>query len=485
MPIFESSIQNKVRYGYYICLVLIIIISLLNYFNLKTIRKKIDFSFIISQFFDTALEMRRFEKNFFLYRDKYDYDENLRYTEMAEDILKRNRGAIEELSPHTDVSAMEGTIREYKALMERYYIRSKSKTADPADFYVLESRIREKGKRLVSETEVISVAERKYVQSLIISSKRFLLFAVAILVIVGWLTGRFFSFMVVRPLKRLEESMQRISDGKFDRLSFESKDREIISLNNAFSRMIKELELRQVRFILQSEKLACLGTMVSGVAHQLNNPLSNISSSCQILHEEIEDKDIEYKRELMRQIEREVDRAKTMVHSLLEFSRKKEFKSKPMALKVLVEDTIRLIRGDVPTKVEIVVNIPETIWIIADKQRIEQAIINIVKNGIDAIPDEGRVLLVAMEYPEEKTVVIRIEDTGVGIDEEVIRRIFDPFFTTKEEGKGSGLGLFVAREIIEEHEGSIEVESTAGKGTTFIIKLPVKEALCSGQGEDA
>src|SRR3990172_9676035 len=96
----SSSIQNKVRYGYYFCLVLIIVVSLFNYFNLKTIRKKIDFSFVISQFFDTTLQMRRFEKNFFLYKDRFDYTENVRFTDMAEGILKKNREAITRLVPN-------------------------------------------------------------------------------------------------------------------------------------------------------------------------------------------------------------------------------------------------------------------------------------------------------------------------------------------------------------------------------------------------
>ena len=103
--------------------------------------------------------------------------------------------------------------------------------------------------------------------------------------------GQILSRMVVRPLKMLEESMGVIAEGKFERVSIDSHDREILSLTNAFNTMLKELELRQ-RHLVQSEKLASLGTLLSGVAHELNNPLSNISSSCQILTEEIEDTDI-------------------------------------------------------------------------------------------------------------------------------------------------------------------------------------------------
>ena len=365
--------------------------------------------------------------------------------------------------------------------MQRYY--GMDKTRGLIEAYEVEGRIREKGKKIVDATEAISVAERTYIQSLIASSGRVLMLSIAFLVIVGLIVGHYLSRMVVSPLKQLEEGIQKIIDGKFDSLAIASSDREIVSLSNAFSRMLKELELRQMRFIMQSEKLACLGTMVSGVAHQLNNPLSNIFSSCQILHEEIEYPDVEYKRELMQQIEKEVERAKAMVLSLLEFSRKKEFKSKPIPLRGLVEDTIRLVQGDIPSKVAVRTDVPETSWITADKQRLEQAILNLIKNAIDAMPDGGAISISAEEDNENRLVKIRVRDSGIGMDADTVKHIFDPFFTTKEDGKGSGLGLYVAREIVEEHEGSIKVVSAEGQGTTFLIKLPMKEALCDGAGE--
>ena len=187
-----------------------------------------------------------------------------------------------------------------------------------------------------------------------------------------------------------------------------------------------------------------------------------------------------YKKELMQQIEKEVERAKAMVHSLLEFSRKKEFKSKPIPVKGLMEDTIRLVQGDIPSKVEVRVEVPEGCWITADKQRIEQAVLNLVKNAIDAMPDGGTISITADEDDESKLVRIRVRDSGIGMDADTAKRIFDPFFTTKEDGKGSGLGLYVAREIIEEHEGSIKAVSIEGEGTTFLITLPMQEALCDG-----
>ncbi|MBI4691820.1 MAG: HAMP domain-containing histidine kinase [Nitrospirae bacterium] len=215
--------------------------------------------------------------------------------------------------------------------------------------------------------------------------------------------------------------------------------------------------------------------MVSGVAHQLNNPLSNISTSCQILLEEIEGSDMSYKRDLMQQIEEQIDRAKNMVHSLLEFSRKKEFKNEPLPLIDLVEDSIRLLQGVIPSRLEVKVDISENLWIIADKQRIQQAILNIIKNSIDAVPDEGQIFISARSNIGTKSIDLAIKDTGIGIEPEDINKIFNPFFTTKTDGKGSGLGLFVAREIIKEHDGIIEVNSKPGEGTVFTVKLPLKE----------
>jgi signal transduction histidine kinase len=469
---FQSSIHNKVSYGYYICLALIIIVALSNYLNLRRIDRKITFSFTVAELFDTTLQIRQFEKNYFLYKSKEDYSENLRFTEKAEDIIQSNKEAIKKLSIRPDIYALEIDIGEYKSLMQRYF--RMDKLLNPVETYTLEGDIRAKGRKIVNATEYILTTERKYIQSLIVSSKRILIGSVVLLIIVGCIIGQYLSRMVVRPLKQLEDNMQRIADGRFDALSTGSSDREIISLGNAFSRMIKEIESRQMRFISQSEKLASLGTMISGIAHQLNNPLSNISTSCQILHEEIEEADINYKKELLQQIEGQIGRAKAMVHSLLEFSKKKEFKGEPLPLKDLVDDTIRLIRGDIPTKVDVSVSIPEDVWLIADKQRLQQAILNIIKNGIDAIPDEGKVSISAKEDIKNNNVEVKIQDTGIGIEPENIERIFEPFFTTKADG-GSGLGLFVTREIIKEHEGLIAVDSVVGQGTTFTIKLPLKE----------
>jgi signal transduction histidine kinase len=238
--------------------------------------------------------MRRFEKNYFLYKDLHDYEENLLYTEKAEALIRNNRESIKMLSPDTDVHAIEELILTYKGLIRDYH--DGHTTAPLISLMALEGKIRETGKKIVEATEGISIAERSYILSMITFSKRVIYISVMLVIVAGILIGQFFSMMVVRPLKDLEDKMQRIAEGKFEKLEVQSSDTEIVSLSNACSRMIQEIELRQKHFMMQSEKLVTLGTMVSGVAHELNNPLSNIYSSCQILHEEIEEGDMAYKR---------------------------------------------------------------------------------------------------------------------------------------------------------------------------------------------
>jgi two-component system, NtrC family, sensor kinase len=366
---------------------------------------------------------------------------------------------------------------------------------DPVEKIIFEKELRKVGKDIITVAENISKTERTYVQSLLNNSRNILVFSIISLIFMAIVIGQILSRMVVRPLKMLEQSMGIIAEGKFERVAIDSHDREILSLANAFNTMLKELELRQ-RHLVQSEKLASLGTLLSGVAHELNNPLSNISSSCQILSEEIEDTDITYKKELLSQIDEQTDRARNIVRSLLEFSREKIFKKELIRLKELFEETIRFVKGQVPTNITIELNIPDEINIYADKQRMQQAFLNLIKNAIDSMSDTGDIHIKAARHSaidkiegkaeifnylkyhgkctlEEDTVDIIINDSGPGIPQELISRIFDPFFTTKDVGKGSGLGLFIVHEIIEEHDGCIAVDSKINEGTTFLIRLPL------------
>lgn len=224
--------------------------------------------------------------------------------------------------------------------------------------------------------------------------------------------------------------------------------------------------------LIQSEKLSSLGTLAAGVAHELNNPLNNISITCQMLVEELGDIVDAENIERLQWIESHVDKAAGIVRTMLEFSREHEFTLSRASLVQTINDTIRLTQGDVPSNVEVRKEIPEDILLNIDKTRIEQALINLLINSIHAMEQGGSITIATRINQDKGNVTITVTDTGVGIPEENLTKIFDPFFTTKSTGVGTGLGLSLTYGIIEQHGGKITVSSRVGKGTSFIITLP-------------
>lgn len=493
---YRPSIRQKITLGYYAIVAIIIGLSVFTFLELQFMEHRIRSGEAISEFFDTTLEIRRFEKNYFLYGQKSDYRENRDYVKKAVSLLGTHVEAFRSVSSSPQVESLKAGLSRYRYLMEQYAALRRQGNYSP-DQILLEGKIRRTGKEFITVSEEIAKSERKSLQTMLSHSRRNLIVSIITLALLGIVIGQVLSRMVVRPLKVLENSMEIIAGGGFERIYIQSKDREIVSLTSAFNKMLKELELRQ-RHLVQSEKLASLGTLLSGVAHELNNPLSNISSSNEILKEEIDDGNQQYKRELIAQIEEQTDRARNIVRSLLEFSREKDFKKQTLPFGDLIDETIRFVRGQIPAPVAVRIEIPGDLIITADKQRIQQVFLNLIKNAIESMGETGTLSIRAVQHlhpgpsSEEEagiynfpkyggkcdvdtdSVDIEISDTGPGIPQHVLPKIFDPFFSTKDVGKGSGLGLFIVHEIIEEHDGCIAVDSEPGRGTTFLIRLPVK-----------
>lgn len=499
---YFPSIRKKIILGYYGLVAIMIGASFITLVELHLLEKKIGTGEIISEFFDATLEIRRFEKNFFLYKKKFDFDENLKYVDKAQRFLEKSAADFVAIATPRQVGDLREDLKRYRQFMIQYgrmSVRGTDGVTEPSSSRtVLEEMIRKTGKDIVTLAEDVSREERKNLQRQLTSNRQVLFLSIGIVALLAAVIGQILSRMVVRPLAELERSMELIAEGRSDAVQIRSRDQEIVSLTRAFNKMLKDLELQQ-RHLIQSEKLASLGTLLSGVAHELNNPLSNISSSGQILAEEFDEGNREHLRELITQINEQTDRSRNIVRSLLEFSRDREFKKQVLSLKPLVEETIRFIRGQIPSGVGISVEVPTDITILADKQRIQQVFLNLFKNAIEAFPDGAGALSIKAEKRramddvedekigiynfmkfrgkctlEDDTVDIEVHDTGDGIPLDILPKVFDPFFTTKDVGKGSGLGLYIVHEIIEEHDGCIAVDSEPGKGTTFLIRLPVK-----------
>lgn len=254
---------------------------------------------------------------------------------------------------------------------------------------------------------------------------------------------------------------------------------ENASLYEEVHRSYEQLR-RSQDLLLRQEKLASLGRLAAGLAHEINNPLSSVAgfaealqrrAQAERLHELEKFQDVP---EYLALIQQEVGRASAIVRRLLDFARQREPSFENLNLGSLIRETVALIRSQaVVTNKRIELNLPRNLPVVqADRHMLQQVFLNLLTNALDAIEGEGEVRIAAFPAPGQVEVVL--QDTGCGIPREHLARIFDPFFTTKDVGKGTGLGLAICQGILEQHGGSIEVRSDGlGTGTTVAVRLPV------------
>ncbi len=228
--------------------------------------------------------------------------------------------------------------------------------------------------------------------------------------------------------------------------------------------------------LIQSEKLATVGLLSSGIAHELRNPLNIIETARYFIQEFLQDKnpDIDDKLEIIR---KNVQRASKIINNLLEFSRHSEHEKEEIDLIKTIESTVALIGKELTAKgIEFTIESREDYKVYFSIDSLKQVLLNIIINAVQAMPKGGK-LHICIEQSEPKWVDIKITDTGVGIPEENLPHIFSPFFTTKEVGVGTGLGLYISHTIIEREGGEIKVDSKVGKGTTFTVRLPSSKGM--------
>lgn len=226
--------------------------------------------------------------------------------------------------------------------------------------------------------------------------------------------------------------------------------------------------------LIQSEKMASLGTLTAGVAHEINNPLNYIMGGYRAISDHIsenEDIRIDELIEYLRWIKTGGDRASDIVKSLNQFSRSNDEKNEKCNIHIIIEDCILVLQHNHKDRIQIVRNFhADDPMILGNSGKLHQVILNILSNAIDAIVEEGKVSIQTKSTDSKVEVII--EDNGCGISDENIERIADPFFTTKPPGVGTGLGLSIAKSIISDHDGELNFQSEINKGTTLSIILP-------------
>jgi len=306
-----------------------------------------------------------------------------------------------------------------------------------------------------------------------------------------FVSGLFIIFVITsrmtKPIERLILAAKRIEAGDLQYRVGIQRDDEIGTLALAFDQMAERLmqrerELKESQDILRrADRLSSLGLLTAGLAHEIRNPLVAIRTFTQLLPERYED--AEFREGFQGLALKEVDRICGLINDLLSFARPSRPNVAEENLNDVVDSIARILETEAKEKgVEIIrnydANLPK-VWI--DREQMKQVFMNVVLNAIQAMKEGGSLFISTRALTKEEAgengvfLQVEIRDTGVGIPEENLEHIFDPFFTSKDEG--SGLGLSISHQIVQEHGGYIVVESTVGKGTTFFINLPVGKQI--------
>jgi two-component system NtrC family sensor kinase len=304
--------------------------------------------------------------------------------------------------------------------------------------------------------------------------RKILIFVISAIIAISLLLWILVHQLVGKPVEQLVKATRIVADGDLEYQIKKFKNDELGHLGQSFNDMTSKLVIAQ-RQLYQSDKLASLGRLTSGIAHEINNPLTGVLSYSSLLLKR-DDFTAEVKEDL-EVIVRETKRCREIVKRLLDFARQEPPKKTNVNINEVIGRAVSILTNqfnlkNISTQIRIADNLPA---LKADANQLQQVLINLLVNAADAINEKGGEIHVSVDNGKlngRECVTIEVTDFGCGIPRENLTKIFDPFFTTKGQ-KGTGLGLAVVWGIVEKHDGKIEVQSEVGKGTTFTLRLPM------------
>lgn len=459
-----TSLHAKILIGYAVVGVLFVGFIVNSLIQFRLLREELSEQTDIVVFFDVLRDARRLEKNFLLYEKKADLSEAIDKAGTAVQLLKDMENGR--------LGFSDGEVGAVIAYRDRLLelVHAEGEKPVPQD---LLKAVYLAGSAALRFGERLNVNAQRGVQEAILRHETNLQISIWAGLLLGLITGILVTRSVVRPIREIERNLQKIARGETGRLTGNNLGDEVASLAQSINDTLQELEARQ-KAVAQSSRLVALGTMLSGVAHELNNPLSNISSSCQILLEEWRELPSEQIQRLLSQIDNQTLRSQRIVSSLSNDPESKALHRTRENVYRLTEEATSLLRNQIMPSVTITIDADRDIEAVVDQTRFQQVLINVIKNAAEAVAADGNIIVRAWreEFPEGRGTTWEIEDDGEGISEAIAQRIFDPFFTTKPTGKGVGLGLFVAHEIVSQHGGIIAAEASPGGGTRVWIHVP-------------
>ena len=429
------------------------------------LEKAVDFEFEMQQ-------ARRYEKDYFLYGTNL-YDA-LNHVHNAENMKNTLENKLRLTISEQEYKDLTYNLSQYKDLLESLQtFTSDSDSLRKKESISIESKIRSHGAAILVIASNAIEQERIRMHAWLNTSMIIAVAALLFILLVGIIQTTYVSQQINKSYSRFEDYTKRIAKGDFSFITPARKYRdEFTNLAIAINGMLLELKNREEQ-LLQSRKMAAVGTLTAGIAHELNNPLNNISLITESMIDDYDQMDKNQKMKMLKDIFTQVERASVTVANLLDFTRRDESFFSLININEVLSKTLNFVANEILiNKIDLNknlgLNLPE---IKGNLHNLQQVFLNIILNAIQAMPDGG--ILSVKSFVENNNIRIDISDTGVGISEENMQKIFDPFFTTKKVGEGTGLGLSVSYGIIKQHHGKILVDSKLGNGSLFTIKLPV------------
>jgi len=427
---------------------------------------------IIESFYElnqNVLEIRRYEKNYLLFNDKKDLMSALDYIDQV-------RAAIVTVKKFLPEGEEELQAFYDKELGKYEHITRELLKSDLLPFQekALESGLRSYGQDITKHVFEMDTKARIHVEREVANYQKTSVLILGLAMVAGGILIFYLLQWIMRPLEAIRDASARIMQGEMSSIPINEDINgsvEAMELVNSLNLMLESLAAKQEQLV-QSAKLAAIGKVTAGIAHEINNPLNNISLTAEVLLEDLPNLDCSERLDMVRDVLVQADRAREVVHHLLEFSRARKTNTVgKIDLVKLVEDSIALVKnqfrlGGIVWRFE---HPEDPVTISGNFNQLQQVLVNMMLNAVQAMAPGGRLKLAVTGG--EKEAIIEVSDTGAGIPVKVLDHIFDPFFTTKNEGTGLGLSLSYA--IIKDHHGEIDVESEEGKGTTFRIRLPL------------
>lgn len=465
------SIRAKVAISFSLFFILSFTVTGWSYWILTRLENKIDFLEIADSYLVEIQQARRFEKNYLLYRT--DLDDALEHLKTADEILTKNSEKIERILGKDHFKTMVSYMTKYH---EQLILLEGAQNDGEKELIV--PKLRQFGSQMVSFADEFVEKERISATRMFLLAKRVPLYFISAIFVLMIFVLIFLTRQLLVTLNRFMEYTKRIGEGDFSPITPARKYKdEFTKLAEAFNHMIKELDHKH-KVLVESHKLRAIGTLVAGVAHELNNPLNNTLLTAAMLTEDFSTLSEEEKLEMINDVINETERAQRVVKNLLDFAREGETEITPLEIDKIVEDSTRLVANQVKfAKVDLKFDCETNLPIIhGDEQKLKQVFVNLILNAVDVLPPGGRIRIEVKKDKSPGFVLVTVADNGPGIPEHIQGRIFEPFFTTKGQAKGTGLGLSVSRGIIKKLGGYIHLTSRPGEGTTFTVSLPTTDS---------